>query len=112
MPATIAAMEEKPRLPRWPFDARAEIFPENSNRILTKVKEISLHGCYLEYALLPKGTHILVKIFDGSDFFEANANVIFAQPNVGLGLAFRDVKPYFLPILQKWLAQAMKNREA
>lgn len=105
-------MEEKPRLLRWPFDAGAEIYSENSSRILTKVKEISLHGCYLEYVPLKKGAHVLVKIFDGSDFFEANANVIFAQPNMGLGLAFRDVKPYFLPILQKWLTQAMKGREA
>lgn len=109
---TIGAVEEKLHLIRWPFDACAEIYPENSTRILTKVKEISLHGCYLEYAALPKGTRVFVKIFDGSDFFEANANVIFAQPEQGLGLAFRDVKPYFLPVLQKWLAHAMKSREA
>ena len=105
-------VEEKLRVIRWPFDARAEIYPENSSHILTKVKEISLHGCYLEYAPLSKGTHVLVKIFEGSDFFEANASVIFAQPGTGLGLAFRDVKPYFLRTLQKWLTQAMKNREA
>lgn len=103
---------ENPRVIRWPFDARAEIYPENSSRILTKVKEISLHGCYLEYIPLQKGTHLLVKIFDGSDFFEANANVIFSQPNMGLGLAFRDVKPYFLSVLQRWLTRAMKNKDA
>jgi PilZ domain-containing protein len=110
----MAAVEEKLRLIRWPFDARAEIFPQDSQdsgRILNRVTEISLHGCYLEFAPLPKGSHVLVKIFAGSEFFEASAAVIFSQPNVGLGLAFRDVKPYFLSVLQKWLTQAMKDKD-
>jgi hypothetical protein len=107
----MSAVDEKLRLIRWPFEARAEIFPENSNRILTQVKEISLHGCYLEFTQLPKGARVVVKIFEGAEFFEANASVIFAQPNMGLGLAFRDVRPYFLSVLQKWLTQAMKKKE-
>jgi hypothetical protein len=37
--------------------------------------------------------------------------VIFSQPNMGSGLAFRDVKPYFLTVLQKWLTQAMKAKD-
>ena len=52
-----------------------------------------------------------MKIFAGSEFFEASGTVIFSQPNMGLGLAFRDVKPYFLTVLQKWLTQAMKDKE-
>jgi hypothetical protein len=76
---------------------------------LTQVKEISLHGCYLKFSPLQKGTHLLVKIFAGPDFFEANATVIFSQPDMGLGLAFRDVKPYSLSVLQKWLTQASKD---
>jgi len=102
-------MDEKSRLIRWPFEARAELHPENTGRILTQVKEISLHGCYLEFSPLPKGTRVLVKIFASSDFFEANATVIFSQPNMGLGLVFRDVRPYFLLVLQKWLTQASKG---
>ena len=85
-------MQEKPSVIRWPFEARAELYPENASRILTRVREISLHGCYLEFAPLPKGTHVVVKIFAGSDFFEANGSVVFSQPNMGLSLAFRDVK--------------------
>ena len=107
----IAPMDEKPRLMRWPFEARAELHPENAGRILTQVKELSLHGCYLEFSPLQKGTHVLVKIFVGSDFFEADATVIFSQPNMGLGLAFRDVKPYFSVVLQKWLIQASKDNK-
>ena len=104
----IAPMDEKPRLIRWPFEARAELHPENAGRILTQVKELSLHGCYLEFSPLQKGTHVLVKIFVGSDFFEADATVIFSQPNMGLGLGFRDVKPYFSVVLQKCLSEPAK----
>ena len=78
---------------------------------MTQVKELSLHGCYLEFSPLQKGTHVLVKIFVGSDFFEADATVIFSQPNMGLGLAFRGVKPYFSAVLQKWLIQASKGNK-
>jgi hypothetical protein len=106
----MVKVEEKLRFVRWPFDARAELVPENASRILTRVKEISLHGCYLEFTPIQKGTHVLLKIFAGSDFFEANAHVVFSAPNMGLGLAFRDVQPHFLAVLQKWLTQAMKNQ--
>jgi hypothetical protein len=108
----MAAVEEQLRLIRWPFDARAQIFPQDSGRILTRVTEISLHGCYLEFTPLQKGSHVLVKIFAaGSDFFEAGATVIFSQPNMGSGLAFRDIRPYFLIVLQEWLTQAMKDKD-
>jgi len=104
-------VKEKPSVIRWPFEARAELYPENASRILTRVREISLHGCYLEFAPLPKGTHVVVKIFAGADFFEANGSVVFSQPNMGLSLAFRDVKPYFLAVLQKWLKQAIQENK-
>ena len=52
-----------------------------------------------------------MKIFACSDFFEANASVIFSQPDMGLGLAFRDLKPYFLKVLQKWLNRASKDNK-
>jgi hypothetical protein len=30
---------------------------------------------------------------------------------MGLSLAFRDVKPYFLAVLQKWLKQAIQENK-
>jgi hypothetical protein len=49
----------------------------------------------------PSGTHVFVKIFTDTDFFEPDASVIYSQVNLGMGLAFYDVKPHFLPTLQK-----------
>ena len=96
---------------RYPFIARAEIIPEGSSRILTRVTELSLHGCYLDFVQLSKGAHVSVKLFAEADFFEANATVVYSQPNIGLGVAFRDVKPYFATVLQKWLLLAMKDHK-
>lgn len=38
---------------------------------------------------------VLVKIFMPGEYFEANATVAYANPALGLGLVFRDVKPHF-----------------
>jgi hypothetical protein len=53
-----------------------------------------------------------VKIVTESEVFEANGSVIFSRPNVGFGLAFLEVEPHFLRVLQKWLALAKKKIES
>ena len=97
----------------FPFLATAEIAPENAPNatISATVKEFSLHGCYLE-ALSPFKAHtaVLVKIFVGSEYFEARATVLYVSPTLGMGLAFRQVKPAFAAVLQKWLLSAMKEK--
>jgi hypothetical protein len=50
-----------------------------------------------------------LKIFTPSEYFEANASVVYANGNLGLGLVFREVKPHFLIILRKWLLKAMQE---
>ena len=61
---------------RLPFSAPAEILTESGTGIGSTVKELSLYGCYLEFArpFLPR-THVRVKIFSGSEFFEADAGI-------------------------------------
>jgi hypothetical protein len=59
-------------------------------------------------------------VFSGvSDFtrgrdacFEAKGSVIYSRPNVGFGLAFLEVEPRFLPVLQKWLRSAKEKIES
>jgi hypothetical protein len=99
---------------RLPFLATAEIAPENapSATICATVKELSLHGCYLE-ALSPFRAHtaVLVKVFVESEYFEARATVLYVSPTLGMGLAFRQVKPAFAAVLQKWLLSAMQEKQ-
>jgi hypothetical protein len=104
--------EKQRRTPRFSFIAPAVVIEGNATSgIQTRVKELSLYGCYLELTTpIPRGTAITVKIFIEGDFFEAAATVVYTHATLGMGLAFRDVKPHFLTILRQWLRTAMQEK--
>ena len=105
-------VQEAPRR-TFPFVARAAITFENSNTVSARVRELSLHGCFLEFPTsLPAGTRVFVKIVTESEFFEAKGSVIYSRPNVGFGLAFLEVEPRFQHVLQEWLRSAKKKVES
>ncbi len=45
------------------------------------------------------------------EFFEAQASVIYSQADQGMGLMFRETKPYYLMVLRKWLLAAMMGKK-
>lgn len=97
---------------RFPFVAAAKIALESSPSasITASVKELSLLGCYVDTpAPFGPQTPVLVKIFRSDEYFEAKATVIYAKPTLGIGLAFRDVKPDFRVVMQKWLLAAAQD---
>ncbi len=105
----------RPEAPRrtFPFDARAEVTLPNSDPVDARVRELSSYGCFLSFPIsVSSGTPVSVKILAGSETFEANGTVIYFQPDVGFGLAFGDIKPHFLAVLEKWLEMAKRNYES
>jgi hypothetical protein len=56
-------------------------------------------------------TPVLVKMFKSDEYFEAKATAIYAHPALEMGLAFRDVKPDFRIVMQKWLLAALQDKE-
>ena len=102
---------EQRRTPRYTFIASAELIEQKTDvRIATRVSELSLHGCYLDMMNpFPQDTLVLVKIFAGEDFFQAKARIVYVQPNLGAGLAFLEVEPEPLAVLQHWLATAQQD---
>ena len=103
---------EKRRTPRYIFIASAELFEERSEvRVATRVSELSLYGCYLDMMNpFPVDTIVLLKIFAGEAAFKSKAKVIYSQPNMGSGMAFIDVEPDSLAVLEHWLAEAAKEQ--
>jgi hypothetical protein len=101
--------EERRRTLRYPFHAPAEVSDEKTgSQLSVHLEEISLHGCYLQtQAPFPAGSMLLVKVFAEGSFFESRASVLYAQPAVGMGVAFHDLKPYYVAVLKKWLLSAM-----
>jgi hypothetical protein len=96
------------------FTAAAEIAPESSPgaTVPVRVTELSLYGCYVETpAPFDPKTRVLVKIFNSEEYFETKALVTYVKPALGMGLAFREVKPNFRFVLQKWILAAMRSQK-
>jgi PilZ domain-containing protein len=106
----LQPVDQQRRGLRFLLTAPAEIAPESSPSasVAARVAELSLYGCYLDMpAPFDAQTPVLVKIFNSAEYFEARATVAYVKPALGMGLAFREVKPHFLAILQKWILAAM-----
>ena len=106
-------MQKSTRItPRFVFTAPAEISRDGGVGKAARVRELSQNGCFLEFnEPYPLGTRVLLKIFSQNELFEADAKVIYAKPDLGMAVAFLDVKPAFLLVLQKWSLAATRRGE-
>jgi hypothetical protein len=91
--------------PRFSFIAAAEVLAENNgSRMSARVSDLSVSGCYVDTINpLPDGTLVQVKIITETQIFEAPARVVYSHTYLGMGLAFREVLPNFMAVLQNWL---------
>ncbi len=105
--------QNRRRSPRYPFAGSIEMREGTSeDKRMARVKELSLRGCYVETnSPYPLGAYLAIKVFTDSDFFEAQASVIYIQPDQGMGLVFRETKPYYTAVLRKWLLEAMMEKK-
>jgi hypothetical protein len=95
------------RSPRFPCSAPAEIIWGDTVE-LTRVTELSRYGCFLETSKqLAPGTRVTIRILDKGQLFEAIATVLYSRPQLGMGVAFREVKSVFHAILEEWLRQSL-----
>jgi len=101
---------ERRRSKRYAFVAMAEVSEIDSDyRVCGRTTEISLTGCFLDMANpLPEGKQVFVKIFTRTEFFEANATVIYSQERLGVGLNFDDIGRHFQPTLQRWVLEGLR----
>ena len=106
--------QDRRRNPRYPFAGSIEMRESASeDKRTARVKELSLNGCYVDMeSPYPMGTSLAIKLFTETEFFEAQASVIYSQPNQGMGLMFRETKPYYLMVLRKWLLSSMMGKKA
>jgi len=105
-------MDREHRGLRFAFSAGAEIAPESSPAayVPARVMELSLRGCFLETSASFELQHpVLLKIHHSEEYFEAEASVLYVRPS-GIGLVFREIKPQFREVLQKWVLTALDNQ--
>jgi len=97
---------------RFAFSAGGEIAPESSPTaaVPARVTELSLRGCFLETsASFEMQRPVFLKIYDSGEYFEAEASVLYVKPS-GMGLLFREIKPHFRAVLQKWILAALDKQ--
>jgi hypothetical protein len=104
---------DRRRSPRYPFTASVEMRQGTSaDKITASVSELSMNGCYVQTLYpFPEGTTLSVKVFTPTEFFEGQASVIYTLDNEGMGLMFKETKPYYLMVLRKWLLAAMMAKK-
>jgi hypothetical protein len=84
----------------------------SEDKITAKVTQLSMNGCYVEtVSPYPIGTGLGVKVFTATEFFEGQASVVYVDADQGMGLMFRETRPYFLAVLRKWLLAAMMGKK-
>ena len=105
--------QERRRNPRYPFNGSIEMREGTSeDKRTARVKELSLNGCYVDIeSPYPIGASLAIKLFTETEFFEAQASVIYSQPERGMGLMFKETKPYYLMVLRKWLLASMMGKK-
>jgi hypothetical protein len=105
--------QDRRKTPRYPFLASIEMREGTSaDKRTERVKELSLNGCFVEMTQpLAVGTALGVKVFTETEYFESQASVMYSEPNLGMGLMFREIKPYYLMVLRKWLLAAMMAKK-
>jgi PilZ domain len=103
--------QDRRRTPRYPFQAMAELVENNPEaKHNGRVTELGLNGCFVEMKdPFAEGATLAIKLFTPTEFFEARATVAYATPQ-GVGLTFREVKPFFVAVLKKWLLSAMLSK--
>jgi hypothetical protein len=99
---------ERRRTPRYPFIAEVEVTDEKDNsRTSTHIRELSLHGCYVEMSNpFPEGANVVLEIYSEKEFVETHATVAYVERDQGMGLTFGELPSYYAVVLNKWLEQA------
>jgi hypothetical protein len=105
--------QDRRRSPRYPFVGSIEMREGTSeDKRTARVRELSMNGCYVDTeSPYPTGTSLAIKLFTENEFFEAQASVIYFNANEGMGLMFRETKPYYLMVLRRWLLSAMMGKK-
>jgi len=98
---------ERRTVPRYSFIAAAEIVePASGVRIAGRISEISSKGCYVDLLnTLPTGTAIQVRISRDQGALTCNGKIIYVQDGMGIGVAFAEIAPDQLKILESWIAE-------
>ena len=105
------AKTDRRTYPRYAFNAAVEVGTSGSGtRLKTRVRDLSQQGCFVDTEsplALETSTH--VRIVKGTRAFEADARVVYNQPDRGMGLMFTAVEPEQRVTLHTWITESRET---
>jgi hypothetical protein len=95
--------------PRYSFVVDIELTDvQSGTRIRAQTKNLCLFGCGVEAShLFPPGTILRITLFHEGARVAAFGRVVYARPDLGLGIVFTRVEPEGARILDGWIAELM-----
>ncbi len=103
---TATSVEERRSAPRQHFVAEAQIVEITSGvKLSARSCDLVIHGCYVDTLRpFPVGALVRIRLKKGETIIEANGNVVYQLPGLGMGIAFHDLTPESHAALDKWLS--------
>lgn len=97
---------ERRRTPRYNFGAIAEIADlETRNELVAVTRDLSLSGCFISTSTpFPQATEVRVRFVSSGTEFSALGKVTGNVTREGMGIAFTEITPENLTVLEKWLS--------
>jgi hypothetical protein len=106
MPDTMA---DRRIAPRYPLILMAEIRDSRGeNKLSARTSDVSRTGCYIDTLNpFPAGATIRLRLLRGGEVFETSARVMYANPDLGMGIQFdAEIPQNQAATLERWLELA------
>jgi len=93
---------------RQPFIAEAQVVEVRSGtRLMDRTSDLAIQGCYVDCLnTFAVGTLVRTRLKKGEAAIEADGNVVYQMPGLGMGIAFRGLSPENRSALEGWISQA------
>ncbi len=108
------SVEDRRATQRQQFVAEAQIVEVRSGlRLSARSCDLVLHGCYVDTLRpFPVGTLVRIRLKKDGTAIEANGNVVYELPGLGMGIAFHDLTPDSHAAIEKWLSHTGGREES
>lgn len=95
------------RWPRYPFVAIVfAISPFLDVGLTARTTDIGMGGCYINSVNpLPPGTTITIELVHKGESFKAHGEIVYSQPNTGMGIRFIKIDQGNRDILARWIEE-------
>jgi hypothetical protein len=76
-----------------------------------RTSDVSKTGCYIDTRNpLPHGSQVRIRLQRGREYFEADGQVVYVSPGLGMGIRFNDgIQAPSLAVLDRWIAEALRG---